>query len=290
MAFRPACLNDLQRSVMKIRMVPVEQLFRRFPRMVRDVARQCGKEVELVRQWPGHRSRQEHSGCDRRTADAPGPQCRRPRHGDRRGARTRGQAGAQGRCAWTPITRAIRWSLKSPTTAAASTQQQIKAKAIDQRIADSRRSAPASAKPRRSNSSCGRDSARPKKSPKSPAAALAWTWCRACCTGSRERSRSKRIPDSGTTFRLRLPLTLAIIRALLFRVEQRLYAMPLNAVAEIARTSESKSTGGALRGAAAAQPGACRCCGWDESASRGGSRAAAKFSCWSSASASESSA
>jgi len=33
---------------MKIRMVPVDQLFRRFPRVVRDVARQCGKEIELV--------------------------------------------------------------------------------------------------------------------------------------------------------------------------------------------------------------------------------------------------
>jgi two-component system chemotaxis sensor kinase CheA len=42
----------------------------------------------------------------------------------------------------------------------------------------------------------------------------------------------------GTTFRLRLPLTLAIIRALMFRVERRLYALPLNAVAEIARTVE----------------------------------------------------
>ncbi len=42
----------------------------------------------------------------------------------------------------------------------------------------------------------------------------------------------------GTTFRMRLPLTLAIIRALMFRVEQRLYALPLNAVAEIARTVE----------------------------------------------------
>ena len=43
----------------------------------------------------------------------------------------------------------------------------------------------------------------------------------------------------GTTFRMRLPLTLAIIRALLFRVEQRLYALPLNTVAEIARTVEA---------------------------------------------------
>jgi len=42
----------------------------------------------------------------------------------------------------------------------------------------------------------------------------------------------------GTTFRMRLPLTLAIIRALIFRVEQKLYALPLNAVSEITRTVE----------------------------------------------------
>src|SRR6202011_5680211 len=47
MALQARVLSDLQRSVMKIRMVPVDQLFRRFPRMVRDVARQCGREVEL---------------------------------------------------------------------------------------------------------------------------------------------------------------------------------------------------------------------------------------------------
>jgi two-component system chemotaxis sensor kinase CheA len=44
----------------------------------------------------------------------------------------------------------------------------------------------------------------------------------------------------GTTFRLKLPLTLAIIKALLFWVEQRLYAIPLNAVLEIARTFETE--------------------------------------------------
>jgi two-component system chemotaxis sensor kinase CheA len=44
----------------------------------------------------------------------------------------------------------------------------------------------------------------------------------------------------GTTFRLKLPLTLAIIKALMFWVEQRLYAIPLNAVSQIARTMESE--------------------------------------------------
>ena len=46
-------------------------------------------------------------------------------------------------------------------------------------------------------------------------------------------------PGQGTTFRLKLPLTLAIIKALLFRVEERLYAVPLNTVAEITRAHES---------------------------------------------------
>jgi two-component system chemotaxis sensor kinase CheA len=48
MAFQARVMNDLQKSVMKIRMVPVEHLFRRFPRVVRDVAKSCGKEVTLV--------------------------------------------------------------------------------------------------------------------------------------------------------------------------------------------------------------------------------------------------
>src|SRR5262249_48002284 len=48
LAFQVRTMNDLQKSVMKIRMVPVEHLFRRFPRVVRDVAKSCGKEVTLV--------------------------------------------------------------------------------------------------------------------------------------------------------------------------------------------------------------------------------------------------
>jgi two-component system chemotaxis sensor kinase CheA len=48
MAFQARILDELHKCVLKIRMVPVEQLFRRFPRVVRDVAKQCGKDVALV--------------------------------------------------------------------------------------------------------------------------------------------------------------------------------------------------------------------------------------------------
>jgi two-component system chemotaxis sensor kinase CheA len=47
LAFQSRVLEELHKCVLKIRMVPVEQLFRRFPRVVRDVAKTCGKDVAL---------------------------------------------------------------------------------------------------------------------------------------------------------------------------------------------------------------------------------------------------
>jgi Chemotaxis protein histidine kinase and related kinases len=40
--------SDLQNLVLTMRMVPVENVFNRFPRMVRDLSRELGKRVELV--------------------------------------------------------------------------------------------------------------------------------------------------------------------------------------------------------------------------------------------------
>ncbi len=40
--------DDLQDTIMKVRMVPVASVFSRFPRLVRDLSRKSGKEVDLV--------------------------------------------------------------------------------------------------------------------------------------------------------------------------------------------------------------------------------------------------
>lgn len=40
--------SDLQNLVMGVRMVPIEQVFSRFPRMVRDLSKELGKQVELI--------------------------------------------------------------------------------------------------------------------------------------------------------------------------------------------------------------------------------------------------
>ncbi len=41
-------VTELQEHIMKVRLLPVEQVFNRFPRMVRDLAHKAGKEVEFV--------------------------------------------------------------------------------------------------------------------------------------------------------------------------------------------------------------------------------------------------
>lgn len=41
-------VNELQESIMKTRMLPVEQLFNRFPRVVRDLSNTLNKDVELI--------------------------------------------------------------------------------------------------------------------------------------------------------------------------------------------------------------------------------------------------
>jgi two-component system chemotaxis sensor kinase CheA len=41
-------VSELQESVMKARMLPVQQLFNRFPRVVRDLSQTLGKDVELI--------------------------------------------------------------------------------------------------------------------------------------------------------------------------------------------------------------------------------------------------
>ena len=122
MGFQARVLNDLQRSVMKVRMVPVEQLFRRFPRMVRDVSRLCGRKVDLV--ISGQDTDVDKSLLDAiaeplthivRNAISHGIE--NPKNGPTSTSRPTAPS------AWTPITRAISSLWKFATTAAALIQR-----------------------------------------------------------------------------------------------------------------------------------------------------------------------
>src|SRR5207244_2592664 len=47
--------TQLQETVMDIRMLPIRHVFERFPRLVRDLARQQGKDIELILEGEGTR-------------------------------------------------------------------------------------------------------------------------------------------------------------------------------------------------------------------------------------------
>ncbi len=47
-AFMEKTLSQLQKNVMKIRMLPIAQVFRKFPRVVRDLSLEKGKQIELL--------------------------------------------------------------------------------------------------------------------------------------------------------------------------------------------------------------------------------------------------
>ena len=238
MAFQARVLNDLQRSVMKIRMVPVDQLFRRFPRMVRDVSRQCGHEVELavsgqdtdldkgildaiaeplthlVRNAISHGI---ESPEERRKAGKPAQgtvQLNAYHHGNQ--VIVEVSDDGRGIDAHKIRTKAIELGLTTPEEASRLTEAETLDFIFRPGFSTAEQVTEVSGR------GVGMD-------------VVQSVLHRLKASVSLETRLGQ-----GTTFRLKLPLTLAIIKALLFWVEQRLYAIPLNAVLEIARTFEAE--------------------------------------------------
>jgi two-component system chemotaxis sensor kinase CheA len=236
LAFQSRVLGELQKSVMKIRMVPVEQLFRRFPRIVRDVARLRNKDISL--EVAGQATDLDKSILDaladpmahlvRNAADhgietaAEREASGKPRHGTIRlnayhdGDQVVIEVSDDGRGLDRAkiVRRAIEHGILSPAEAAQLNEleglQLIFAPGLS--TADEVTEI--------SGRGVGLDVV------KSSLAAL---------KGSVDLES---VPGRGTTFRLLVPLTLASIRALLFRVNGRLYAVPLASVAEITRITD----------------------------------------------------
>jgi two-component system chemotaxis sensor kinase CheA len=237
MAFQARVLNDLQRSVMKIRMVPVEQLFRRFPRMVRDVAKQCGKEVDLVISG-------QDTDLDKSLLDAIAePLTHLVRNAVSHGIesaeeRSRGGKPAHGTIRLDAYHQANQVIVEVSDDGRGVDAQRVKAKAREKGLVTAEEAA------RLSEADILELVFRPGFSTAEEITEIAGRGVgldvvQAVLQRLKGTVDIETRPGQGATFRLKLPLTLAIIKALLFRVEQRLYAIPLNAVAEISRAKES---------------------------------------------------
>src|ERR1700733_462742 len=238
MAFQARVLNDLQRSVMKIRMVPVDQLFRRFPRMVRDVARQCGREVDL------ELSGQE-TDLDKGILDAIAePLTHLVRNAVSHGIespeeRIRLGKPARGVVRLNAYHQGNQVIVEVSDDGRGIDAQKIRAKAVQlgmTTVGDAGRLSEAEAvqfifKPGFSTA---------EQVTEVSGRGVGMDVVQSVLQRLKATISVETHPGQGATFRLKLPLTLAIIKALLFWVEQRLYAVPLNAVVEIARTTESE--------------------------------------------------
>jgi len=236
MAFQGRVLNDLQHSVMKIRMVPVDQLFRRFPRIVRDVGRQCGKEVELI-------VRGGQTDLDKSILDAIAePLTHLVRNAVGHGIETaeeRVRAGKrpQGTLRLGAYHQGNQVVIEISDDGAGIDAEKVRQRALSQGLLTAAQAA------RLTEAETLDLILQPGFSTAEEITELSGRGVGLDVVQSvlgrlKGTVEIETAPGRGTTFRLRLPLTLAIIRALMFRVEQRLYALPLNAVAEIARTVE----------------------------------------------------
>ena len=84
--------TELQESVMKTRMQPIGNVWSKFPRVVRDLARDLRQAGAARDGRQGDRARQDHHRGDQGPADPHRPQLGRPRHRDGpRRARQRGK-------------------------------------------------------------------------------------------------------------------------------------------------------------------------------------------------------
>jgi two-component system chemotaxis sensor kinase CheA len=237
MAFQSRVLNDLQHSVMKIRMVPVEQLFRRFPRIVRDVGLLCGKEVDLV-------LRGEQTDLDKSILDAIAePLTHLVRNAIGHGieaAEERLRAGkpARGTLHLAAYHQGNQVVIEVSDDGAGIDVEKIRRRALSQGLIGEQQAE------RLSDAETLNLILQPGFSTAEQITELSGRGVGLDVVESvlarlKGTIQIETVVGRGTTFRMRLPLTLAIIRALLFRVRQRLYALPLNAVAEITRAFES---------------------------------------------------
>ena len=237
MSFQARVLNDLQRSVMKIRMVPVEQLFRRFPRMVRDTAQRCNKQVNL--QVTG-----QDTDLDKSLLDAIAePLTHIVRNAVSHGIESPAEREAAGKPATGTITldayhQANQLIVEVSDDGRGVDVEKVKAKGIRNGVVGHDESA------RMTDSEILDLIFRPGFSTADEITEISGRGVgldvvRSVLHRLKGTVELETHAGRGAKFRLKLPLTLAIIKALLFRVQERLYAIPLNTVAEIARARES---------------------------------------------------
>ena len=235
LAFQSRVLGELQKSVMKIRMVPVEQLFRRFPRLVRDVGKQLDKDIGL--EIAG-----QNTDLDKSILDALAEPIA---HIVRNAAGHGIELAAEREAAGKPARGTIRLNayhegdqvvIEVSDDGRGLDKDKIAQLAIERGVLSADELA------RQSESELLQLVFLPGFSTANEVTEISGRGVGLDVVKNTLESLKgavslQSMPGKGTKFRLMVPLTLASIQALLFRVGGRLYAVPLASVVEITRVA-----------------------------------------------------
>ena len=236
MAFQARIMNDLQKSVMKIRMVPVEHLFRRFPRVVRDVAKSCGKEVNLV--VTGQDTDLDKSILDMLAEPLAHLVRNAVDHGiESPTERINDGKPAQGTVTLDAYHQGNQIVIEVSDDGRGLDRERLIAKAVDRGVIKPGDAAVLD------ETNVNNLIFHPGLSTADQVTAISGRGVgmdvvKTVLEKLKGTVSIRTTAGKGTTFYLKVPLTLAIIKALLFRVGDRLYAVPLASVVEITRTTQ----------------------------------------------------
>ena len=223
--------DELQTAVMGMRMQPVGRLFQRFPRIVRDLARQLGKDVELVLEGEG-------TDLDRSLVEAlADPLIHLLRnaldHGVEMPAeRELGGKPRKGRICLSASQRGERIVISVSDDGRGMDPQILRRKAVEKGVIDAAQAA------RLTESECYELIFRPGFSTAATVSDISGRGVgmdvvktRVAELGGTLQVHSRR--GHGSELELTVPLTLAVLRVLMVRVEARLLALPLSNVEEV---------------------------------------------------------
>ena len=233
LSFQARVLDELHKSVLKIRMVPVEQLFRRFPRVVRDVAKHCGKDVAL--ELTG-----ENTDLDKGILDALAePMTHIVRNSVDHGIessedRIAAGKGARGTISLNAFHQGTQVVIEVRDDGNGLDLDLIRKQAVQKGLIKAEEAA------KLPDSEVTNLIFEPGFSTASEVTEVSGRGVgmdvvRTVLDRLKGTVNVISVPGKGTTIQLRVPLTLASIQTLLFRVGGRLFAVPISSVVEIAR-------------------------------------------------------
>ncbi len=235
-AYLERIVADLQKSAMKMRMVPVNHIFRRFPKMVRDLSSHSDKKVLVYLHG-------RETELDKKIVDALGePLSHIIRNAVDHGIETPEERKRMGKAEEGAITlrayhEASQIVIEVSDDGRGIDIETLKRKAIESGFLEISESDKISDSTGLNLIFCSGLSTSSSVSETS-GRGVGMDAVKASVQALKGMTYVESKQGEGTTFRMRLPLTLAVIRALLFEVSNRQYAIPISSVTEAVRISK----------------------------------------------------